>query len=161
MNKKTGIIIGVVAAVAVVGTILVLCLTGVFGGGSYPKDLASLQTAIADRAAINCEITHSEEEGTMTLQANEGWTKLSMSGTTEGIEFSTLAIKGDATYSWGEGMAFKTAFNDSEFDELAESLTEDESDEESAKITVICSSPSKNNFTVPEKDWFDATDLDY
>lgn len=165
MNKakgnNTGLIIGIVAAVAVVGiTILVLCLTGVLGGGSYPKDIASFQKAIEAKSAVNCEITTTEEAGTMTIQANEGWTKLRMFGEIEGSEMNILAIKDDATYTIMGGMAVKTAFDNSMIDEFTSSVSEEATSEDEAATTIKCSSPSKSDFSIPDKDWMDMTGFD-
>ena len=154
-NKKTGIIIGVVVAAIVIigGVILTLFLTGVIGG-KHPKNIAELQDAIRDQKAINCEITHSEEEGKMTLQANEGWSKIRMFGEAEGLKTDIWFIEGDATYMSMMGMSLKTAYDRSQVDEFIDGMG-DGSEEDDGKTNVSCSNPKDSDFAIPERDWAD------
>ena len=156
-NKK--IIIGVViAAIAIVGIILAVVL----GGNKYPNDVASLQKAIENKAAINCEVVHASEYGdrSMTIQANKNWdnvkTITKMDG---GDEINSLVIKDDAGYMWFADTAYKEDYDSNIMENYSIDLGIDGEDyaEADRNITISCTSPSKNNFSVPDKEWIDAS----
>ena len=155
-KAKKGLIIGIIAGVVVIVGVVLACVFLL--GGNYPKDFAGVRQAFKDKKAINCEITEEgEENGSMIIQANDGWTKFKMIAKGEGVEAKTWMIEGDATYSLMGSMAVKTDFSRSDIDDFMGEFSSDDEEEEGNPegVTVSCSSPSKNDFTIPNEDWMD------
>ena len=160
--KDKKVIIGVIVGiVVVVGVILTLIFTGVFGGGNYPTNLTEFRKAIEDKTAINCTMTIDGEDGDITYQANDGWTKFRMIGASEGTSVETIIIEGDAVYSIMGELAVKNSAKDDSIKEIIGGFTdEDVTEEDEAKITLKCSNPNGNNFTIPDKEWMDLSGFD-
>ena len=152
-KSHLGLILGlsIGGGVLIIGAIITVLLL-VFGGSSI-KNLDDLRAAILNKDAINCVM--SDENNTVTIQTTKGWDKFYTSDGTQNV----LAIKGDAMYMWNSQKAQKTDYDGSVLDDFV-SVVRNGDDEDNAKITVKCSSPSRANFTVPNKKWNSTDDLD-
>lgn len=163
MDKKK-IIIGASIAggiVVIAGVILALVLTGVLDFAKHPATFTELSAVIKDRGAVNCEITNEDEEGTLTIQANDGWAKFRMFGASEGSEINMWAIEGDATYMVLGDMAVKNKYDDSMVKDFINDASVDGEEDADSKTKVVCFSPAKNDFSIPEKDWIDMSTFDF
>ena len=160
-NKK--VIIGASiagAVVIIVGVVVALVLTGVIDFAKHPSNATEFSAVVKERGAVNCEITDEDEDGSMTIQANDGWTKFRMFGESQGSEVNMWAIKGDALYMVIGDMAVKNAYDDSQLNDFADdaSFGEEEAD---SKTKIVCFSPNKNDFSIPEKEWIDMSTFDF
>ncbi|MCL1929757.1 hypothetical protein FWF93_01320 [Candidatus Saccharibacteria bacterium] len=156
-NKLVAIIVAVVAVIGIVVAIVLLALSG--GGGI--KNLDDLKQAFKDKAAINCLL--SKDDDSFTFQSTEGWDKVRIFGTVDHETSDLLILKDDAIYAVykyddeaNEDTAVKMAY-DADF---VKAITEDIDQPNSAedkKWSIECDSPSKADFSVPDKDWYDMT----
>ena len=158
-EDNKGMVIGIgVGVVAIIAIVVVLMLTGVIGGGKHPSTPKEFVEAVRNREAVNCVISAEGESGAMTIQANDGWTKFRMFGEDGETSMSTLMLKDEGTFMTMGELAMKAEFDQAKLDEMIEDFSEDDEGDETAKVT--CSSPSKNDFSIPDKDWMDMGDYE-
>jgi len=153
-KSRLGLILGlsIGGGVLIIGAIVVILLL-VLGGGSNIKTLDDLQKAITNKGAINCVV--SGDGNSMTIQTTKGWDKFYVSAnTTSDGKMSLLAIKGDAMYMWNDQKAQKSDYDSNTLDSFIDAMGVGSSDDEdNSGTTVKCSSPSKADFSVPNKKW--------
>lgn len=148
-GKLIAIIVSAVVVVAAGVTLLLLWLL-VWNGGI--KTMEQLRTALKEKKAVNCVIT-SPEKTEVTLQTNDGFTKVKMFGEfQEGQGKMNVLMTDGMAYMWADGgaLAFKTKSTQM-LDSMIESIqNEDEGDTADTKgYKVKCEAASKADFKVP------------
>ncbi|MCL2451616.1 hypothetical protein FWD20_01925 [Candidatus Saccharibacteria bacterium] len=157
-KSKKGLIIGLVAGIGgllIIGVVLFLILV-VFNSGKI-NSMAELRDAIRDRKAVNCIVSMTQDGAThhdMTIQANDGWSKIHMSFSTP-MDIEAWTIKeGDnyITYATTSGYNIKITQDSSTFS--PDNMTSNDSIPDDAELK--CEPNNKADFTVPDRDWQEA-----
>jgi hypothetical protein len=150
-KKNRGIIIGAIVGAAVIVIAVIVCVC-VFMKGRI-NSIEDFKAAITDQRAINCLITQ-RDVGEFTLQTSKGFDKVRIIATEDGQTQNLLAIRGDATYFWGEdGTGYRMSdFSvvDDFINEITRAADEDEEEEADEDYTFECSSPKKADFGIPD-----------
>jgi hypothetical protein len=178
-KSKKGLVIGIIASVSVliiVGVVLILIFF-VFNDkqdenpvkSNNPvesqktedqktiKSYAEFKDAIDNQKAMNCDMKVSQNELTidMTMQANDGWSKLYFAAPAMmGVEMWSIK-EGDkyTTYGTAMGLNIKSTKTEAEFmQEMGVTAWDDLSYEDSIK-ELNCKPNNQADFTVPDRDW--------
>jgi hypothetical protein len=152
-KSKKGLIIGLIAGVGglvIIGVVVILFLF-VFNGGQI-KNFAEFKKALEDRKAVNCTATISQSgiEAEMTIQANDGWSKVHMAAPSM-MNMEMWVIKDGSeytTYATALGQYYKSTQSNVELGSFdSDSLSEDDVKD------LKCKPNNQADFTVPDHDW--------
>lgn len=155
-GKIIGIVVGVLAVVAVVVTCVLL-----FGKGDSIKTVADFKQAITDRKALNCSVT-APDGTTVMIQTDEGFKRIKVAAEEDGVKMFTLMHEDGTVWLWTEdgSMAYKMVNEDMKSDLISE-ITPDVDDEtEDDGYSFECKSPDASGLEAPaDVDFLDLSDL--
>ena len=171
-KSHVGLIIGLLAGGFVLlsglALLFIFLVIPLLTGGNI-KTVEDLQAAIKNQSAMNCVVSGVDGSGNkMTLQTTKNWDKVKIQSTEsylgKSYDVNVLVLKGDTAYAWSDSLslATKTKYSSdvvSSINDFTDSIVNlDPADNTGDNaVTIECSSPSKADFSVPNKNWQDTS----